>query len=85
MSTIAATPETAPVETAVFPPLTLADRSDAMASGSTQALVRVVKGAKDLILDGHSYHRYEADLIANGWTVHEDIREVALNKPTAAY
>lgn len=75
------TPNTA--EAALYPPLKPADRSDAVPSA--QALVRVVKGAQDLLLDGHSYHKHEADLIADGWTVYEDIREVAENKPVAAY
>jgi hypothetical protein len=84
MSTVTATPApSGSAEAALFPPLKPADRSDAVPSA--QALVRVVKGTKDLLLDGHSYTKYEADLIADGWTVFEDIREVALNKPTAAY
>lgn len=83
MSTVIVTPDA--VETYVFPPLTLADRSCAMASGSTQALVRVVKGRQELLLDGHSYASYEAVLLASGWTVYEDIRETAENKPVAAY
>lgn len=62
-------------EIAVFPPLKLTDRSCAMGSGSTQALVRVVKGTRDLLFDGHSYAKYQAQLIADGWTVYEDIRE----------
>lgn len=70
-------------QAAVFPPLKPADRSDAVPSA--QALVRVVKGHQDLLLDGHSYTKHEATLIADGWTVYEDIREVALNKPVAAY
>jgi len=74
---------TAPVETPAFPPLKPADRSDAVPSA--QALVRVVKGAQDLLLDGHSYHKHEADLIAEGWTLYEDIRDIADNKPVAAY
>ena len=84
MSTITAFPDTAS-EMHVFPPLKLSDRSCAMASGSTQALVRVVKGNQDLLLDGHSYATYEAILLASGWTVYEDIRETAENKPVAAY
>ena len=72
-----------PAQAAVFPPLKPADRSDAVPSA--QALVRVMKGSQDLLLDGHSYTKHEADLIADGWSVYEDIREVALNLPTAAY
>lgn len=74
---------TSTIEAAVFPALLPADRSDAVPSA--QALVRVVKGTKDLLLDGHSYTKHEAELIADGWTVYEDIREVANNKPVAAY
>jgi hypothetical protein len=70
-------------EVAVFPALLPADRSDAVPSA--QALVRVVKGTKDLLLDGHSYNKHQAELIADGWTVYEDIREIAENKPVAAY
>jgi hypothetical protein len=82
MSTVTdVTPSTA--EAALFPPLKPADRSDAVPSA--QALVRVVKGTKDLLLDGHSYNKYEATLFASGWSVYEDIREVAENKPVAAY
>jgi uncharacterized membrane protein len=58
--------------------LTAADRSDAVASGSVQALVRVAKGAKDLLFDGHSYAKHEAALVADGWWVVEDIREAVL-------
>lgn len=82
MSTVTdVTPGTA--QAAIFPPLKPADRSDAVPSA--QALVRVVKGTKDLLLDGHSFTKHEADLIADGWVIYEDIREVALNLPTAAY
>jgi len=83
MTTVADTVTNAATKLAQFPPLKPADRSDAVPSA--QALVRVVKGTKDLLLDGHSYTKHEADLIADGWSVYEDIREVALNKPTAAY
>lgn len=68
-----------------FAPLNAADRSDAYASGAVQALVRVEKGGKDLLLDGHSYVKHEPALIASGWTVVEDNREQAQNLPTAAY
>lgn len=81
MSTVTEAPSAA--SAALFPPLKPADRSDAVPSA--QALVRVVKGDRDLLLDGHSYTKHEADLIADGWSVYEDIREVALNKPVAAY
>lgn len=87
--TATATPSTpvptAPVTPHVFPPLTLADRSDASASRAVQALVRIVKGPRDLLLDGHTFSKNEADLIADGWTVYEDIRETASNGTTAAY
>lgn len=68
-----------------FAPLTHADRSDACASGAVQALVRVVKGKKDLLLDSHSYNVHQAALIAQGWTVAEDIREAVLNPPKSAF
>ena len=68
-----------------FAPLNAADRSDAYASGAVQALVRVEKGGKDLLFDGHSYSKHEPALIASGWTVVEDNREQAQNLPTAAY
>lgn len=62
-----------------FAPLTHADRSDAYASGSVQALVRVVKDGRDLLLDAHSYAKHEPALIASGWVVVEDVREAVLN------
>lgn len=68
---------------ALFPPLTLADRSDAVPSA--QALVRIVKGTQDLLLDGHSFNKHEAELIADGWLIYEDIRATAFEKPVAAY
>ena len=68
-----------------FAPLNHADRSDAYASGAVQALVRVEKGGKDLLLDGHSYAKHEPALIASGWSVVEDNRVQAQNLPTAAY
>lgn len=68
-----------------FPPLNALDRSDCYASGSVQALVRVVKDGKDLLFDGHSYAKHEATLIGQGWEVVEDRRELAENLPTAAY
>lgn len=71
--------------TVTFPALTLADRSDAAASGAVQGLVRVVRGVQDLVFDNHSFNEHQAKLIADGWTVYEDIREEALNPPTAAY
>lgn len=83
MSTITATSEAIPG--VIFPPLTHSDRSDAYASGAVQALVRVVKGSQDLILDGHSFHKHEAELMADGWTVRDDNREHSHNKPVAAY
>lgn len=68
-----------------FPALTTADRSDASASGAMQALIRVVKGDKDLLLDSHSYNLHEAALIGQGWEVREDVREAVLNPPKSAY
>ncbi len=73
MSTITPSPSVS-VETHVFPALTLADRSCAVGSRSTQALVRVVKGSQDLLFDKHNFEKYEATLISQGWTVYEDIR-----------
>lgn len=73
MSTVIVTPDTDTSETHVFPPLLLADRSDAVPSA--QALVRVVRGSQDLLLDGHTYNKSQAQLIAEGWTVYEDVRE----------
>lgn len=72
-------------DTAQFPSLTHADRSDAHASGAVQALVRVVKGDLDLLLDNHSYNQHEAALIASGWSVAEDIREAVLYPPKTAF
>ena len=71
------------VDAVVYTPLKPADRSDAISSA--QALVRIFKGKQDLLLDGHSYHKHEADLVADGWAIYEDIREIAENKPVAAY
>jgi hypothetical protein len=67
-----------------FAPLLAADRSDAHASGAVQALVRVVKSGRDLLLDNHSYNLHEAALIASGWSVAEDVREAVLNPPPSA-
>lgn len=72
-------------ETVQFPSLTHADRSDAHASGAVQALIRVVKDGKDLLLDGHAYNQHEAALIASGWSVAEDIREAVLTPPKTAF
>jgi len=80
MLEVTASPDT---EAYVWPALKPADRSDAVPSA--QALVRVVRGSDDLLFDGHSFAKHEAQLIADGWEVYEDIREVAQNMPTAAY
>lgn len=74
-----------PSNTPTFTPLTHADRSDACASGAVQALVRVVKGKKELLFDSHSYNIHQAALIAQGWSVAEDIREAVLNPPKTAF
>jgi hypothetical protein len=71
--------------TPTFPALTHADRSDACASGAVQALVRVVKGKKELLLDNHSFNLHQAALIGQGWTVAEDIREAVLFPPKTAF
>ncbi|MCA1841243.1 MAG: hypothetical protein ABR585_12880 [Gemmatimonadaceae bacterium] len=71
---VTATPDP---ETHVFPPLKQADRSCAIPTA--QALVRVVRGPYDLLFCAHSFTKHEAQLIADGWTVYEDIREQALN------
>lgn len=68
-----------------FAPLNSADRSDAYSSGAVQALVRVVKGGKDLLFDNHSYTKHEPALIASGWSVVEDVREAVLNPPKTAF
>lgn len=68
-----------------FPDLNNADRSDAFASGSVQALVRVAKDGRDLLLDGHSYAKHEPALIASGWSVVQDVREAVLNPPKSAF
>lgn len=81
MTTATQAKKTAPT----FPALTHADRSDACASGAVQALVRVVKGKRDLLLDSHSYNVHQAALIAQGWAVAEDIREAVLNPPKTAF
>lgn len=73
---------TAPV--ADFPPLVLADRSCAVASRAAQAVVRVVKGNQDLMFDSHNFNKHQASLIAAGWMVFEDIREVNATKPGAS-
>lgn len=75
MNDILAVTASSNVETHVFPPLTLADRSCAVSSLSTQALVRVVKGKQDLLFDSHHFNTHQATLIAEGWTVYEDIRD----------
>jgi len=85
MSTVAEDLFGAATKLAQFPKLTLADRSCAVASGAVQALVRVVKGTQELLFDGHSFAKHEADLIADGWTVYEDVRATAFEKPMAAY
>ena len=82
MNAVTASPD---FDTAVFPPLTLADRCCATSSGAAQALVRVVKGTKDLMLSGHAFSLHEAKLLADGWSVYEDIRVTAEEKPMAAY
>lgn len=66
-----------------FPSLTAADRSDAHASGSVQALVRVVseKTGLDLLLDKHSFDKSQASLIAQGFVVVQDVRDAVLNPP----
>jgi hypothetical protein len=69
---VTAAPDT---EKHVFPPLTLSDRSCAVSSLSTQALVRVVKGKQDLLFDKHTFEKFQATLIGQGWTVYEDIRD----------
>lgn len=74
MNDILAVKAASDAETHVFPPLTLSDRSCAVSSLSTQALVRVVKGKQDLLFDSHSFNKYQASLIAEGWSVYEDIR-----------
>lgn len=66
-----------------FPPLTQADRSDAY--GSAQALVRVAKGGRDLLFDGHAYSKHEAALFVDGWEVIEDVREDVLNPPKTTF
>ncbi len=71
-------------EEATYPALVTADRSDAYASGSVQALVRVAKDGRDLLLDGHSYSKHEPTLIATGWSVVQDVREAVLNPPKTA-
>jgi hypothetical protein len=63
----------------VFAPLTVADRSDA--NPSAQALIRVVKGGKDLLLDGHAFSKHEPILLAQGWQVFEDVRHTINEKP----
>lgn len=68
-----------------LPGLTHADRSDAVASGAVQALVRVVKGKQELLLDNHSFNLHQAALIVQGWTVAEDIREAVLYPPKTAF
>lgn len=85
MSTVMEDLTGAATKVAQYPPLTLADRCCAVASGSTQALVRVVKGNKDLLFSGHHFEKNQAQLIADGWTIYEDARKTASEKPTAAY
>jgi hypothetical protein len=69
-----------------FPPLNVLDRSDAYASGSVQALVRVSNTmGKDLVFDKHSFDKHEAALIGQGWEVIEDIREAVLNPPKTSF
>lgn len=68
-----------------FPEISHADRSDAHASGAVQALVRVVKDGRDLLLDGHAFVQHEPALIASGWSVQEDARERFLNPPKTSF
>lgn len=69
----------------LFATLTHADRSDASASGAVQALVRVAKDGRDLLLDNHHFNLHEAALIGQGWEVIEDIREAVLYPPKSAF
>lgn len=70
---------------APYPALTASDRSDASASYAVQALVRVAKDGRDLLLDGHTYAVNEAALLVDGWEVIEDARERFLNPPKTAF
>jgi hypothetical protein len=77
---------TAPVksaETPTFPALTMSTRCDATASGSEQAVVKVVKDNKELNLCSHHAYKHEIILGVEGWIVREDIRATAINvKPS---
>lgn len=85
MTTVAQTEEVLTGADIPFPALNHADRSDAHASGAVQALVRVVKDGRDLLLDGHAFTKHEPALIASGWSVIEDVREAVLNPPKTAF
>lgn len=77
--------KTVAVEEKTPPKLTLADRCDATRSGSEQAVVRVVSqdGKAYLQMCSHHYNKHEPTLIAQGWSMHEDVRDTAINvKPS---
>lgn len=58
----------------------LLDRCD---SCKAQAFVRVLNEAgHDLVLCGHHFNRFEADLFVQGFSVAEDEREFVNDKPS---
>jgi hypothetical protein len=50
-----------------------------------QAYVRWVKSSQDLVMCAHHTRKYELSLLADGWVIHEDNREVLTARPVAAY
>jgi hypothetical protein len=66
-----------------YPALQLADRCDQCASGASQAFVRVVKEASELLLCGHHFARNELNLTLAGWYVESDARSTINSKPDA--
>lgn len=76
------------VGTQQFPELTMLDTCDPCGYTDgvavARAYVRVVKDGKDLLFCGHHFVKHGGDLLAGGWTVHEDRREQLDVKPGAS-
>lgn len=63
-------------------PLNAADRCDRCGA---QGYVRWVKAMADLVMCAHHTGKHELELVAAGFTIHEDNREVLSQRPVAAY
>jgi hypothetical protein len=83
MSTVTATPApSGSAEAAVFPAMNAHDRCDKCGA---QGYVRWAKGKVDLVLCGHHTTENEPELIAAGFSIHEDNRDLLTQRPVAAY